>query len=213
VTLAPNPSAKSGPETLDPFYPIVDSAAWVGRLVGAGALLVQLRVKNKDEAWVARETRESLALARKAGATLIVNDYWRIAIAEGADWVHLGQEDLDTADLAAIRKAGLKLGVSTHDEAELERGLAVDPDYVALGPIFPTISKDMAFVPQGLERLAEWKRRVSPLPLCAIGGLDLERAKLCLAAGADIVSVISDVTLNADPEARANQWIAATRRK
>ncbi len=117
----PNPLL-SGRETLDPFYPIVDSAAWVGRLVGVGARLIQLRIKNKDEATVARETRESLALCRKAGATLIVNDYWRIAIAEGADWVHLGQEDLDTADLAAIRKAGLKLGVSTHDEAELERG-------------------------------------------------------------------------------------------
>ncbi len=101
---------------------------------------------------------------------------------------------------------------STHDEAELERGLAVDPDYVALGPIFPTISKDMVVAPQGFERLAEWKRRVSPLPLCAIGGLDLERAKRCLSAGADIVSVISDITLNADPEGRAEQWIAATRR-
>jgi thiamine-phosphate pyrophosphorylase len=197
--------------TLDPFYPIVDSAAWVARLVGAGAQLIQLRIKDKDEATVARQTREALALTRKAGATLVVNDYWRIAIAAGADWVHLGQEDLDTADLAAIRKAGLKLGVSTHDEAELERGLKVDPDYVALGPIFPTVSKDQAVAPRGLEKLAEWKRRVRPLPLCAIGGLDLERAKLCLAAGADIVSVISDITLNADPEGRARQWIAATR--
>jgi len=197
---------------LDPFYPIVDSAAWVARLLGAGALLIQLRMKNKDEATVGRETREALALCRKANAKLVVNDYWRIAVAEGAEWVHLGQEDLDTADLAAIRKAGLRLGVSTHDEAELQRGLAADPDYVALGPIFPTISKEMAFVPQGLRKIAEWKRRVGPLPLCAIGGLDLERAKLCLAAGADIVSVISDITLNADPEARARQWIAATRR-
>jgi len=160
---------------LDPFYPIVDSAAWVARLLGAGALLIQLRMKNKDEATVGRETREALALCRKANAKLVVNDYWRIAVAEGAEWVHLGQEDLDTADLAAIRKAGLRLGVSTHDEAELQRGLAADPDYVALGPIFPTISKEMAFVPQGLRKIAEWKRRVGPLPLCAIGGLDLER--------------------------------------
>ena len=138
---------------LDPFYPIVDSAAWVARLVGVGARLVQLRVKDADEATFARETRAALALCREAGATLVVNDDWRIAIAEGADWVHLGQEDLDTADLAAIRKAGLRLGVSTHDEAELERGLAAEPDYVAFGPVFPTISKDQAVAPQGLERL------------------------------------------------------------
>jgi len=198
---------------LDPFYPIVDSAAWVARLLGAGARLVQLRIKDKDEAAVGRETREALAICRKAGATLVVNDYWRIAIAEGAEWVHLGQEDLDTADLAAIRRAGLKLGVSTHDHAELERGLKAGPDYVALGPIYPTISKEEPLGPQGLAKLTEWKRRVAPLPLCAIGGLDLERGKLCLAAGADIVSMISDITLNADPEGRARQWIAATRLK
>ena len=196
---------------LDPFYPIVDSAAWVARLVGVGARLIQLRIKDADRATFGRETREALAVCRKAGATLVVNDAWRVAIDEGADWVHLGQEDLDTADLGAIRKAGLKLGVSTYSEAELVRGLAVEPDYVALGPIFPTISKELAVAAQGIDRLTEWKRRIAPLPLCAIGGIDLERAKLCLAAGADIVSVISDITLNADPEGRARAWIAATR--
>jgi thiamine-phosphate pyrophosphorylase len=196
---------------LDPFYPIVDSAAWVGRLVGVGAKLIQLRIKGVDDAVFARETREALATCRKAGATLVVNDFWRIAIAEGAGWTHLGQEDLDTADIAAIRRAGLKLGVSTRDEADLERALAVDPDYVAYGPVFNTISKDQAVAPRGLSGLTTWKLRVAPLPLCAVGGIDLERAKLCLAAGADIVSVISDITLNADPEARAKQWIAATR--
>jgi len=199
--------------TLDPFYPIVDSAAWLGRLVVAGARLIQLRVKGRDDAAVARETREALAICGKAGATLVVNDYWRVAIGEGAPWVHLGQGDLDGADIAAIRKAGLRLGVSTHDEAELQRALALEPDYVALGPIYPTILKAMAFAPQGLERIGEWKRRVGAVPLAAIGGLNVERAKLCLAAGADIVSVVTDITLNADPEARAREWIAATRRR
>ena len=99
----------------------------------------------------------------------------------------------------------MRLGVSTHDEAELQRALALDPDYVALGPIYPTILKAMAFAPQGLDRIGEWKRRVGAVPLVAIGGLNVERAKLCLAAGADIVSVVTDVTLNADPEARATR--------
>ena len=196
---------------LDPFYPIVDSAAWVRRLTGVGAQLVQLRIKDKDEAWVARETRGALGTCAKAGAVLVVNDYWRVAIDEGAAWVHLGQDDFDHADIGAMRKAGLRLGVSTHDEAELERALKLDPDYVALGPIYPTILKAMAFAPQGLERIGEWKRRIAAIPLVAIGGLNVERAKLCLAAGADIVSGVTDITLNADPEARAREWIAATR--
>src|SRR5271165_4047661 len=196
---------------LDPFYPIVDSAAWVARLVGVGARLVQLRLKDKDEAAVAWEARRALQICGKGDATLVVNDHWRVAIDEGAPYVHLGQGDLDGADVTAIRIAGLKLGVSTHDEAELERALELAPDYVALGPIYPTILKAMAFAPQGLARIGEWKRRIGLIPLVAIGGLNIERAKLCLEAGADIVSVVTDITLNADPEARARQWLAATR--
>jgi thiamine-phosphate pyrophosphorylase len=196
---------------LDPFYPIVDSAAWVARLTGVGARLVQLRVKEKEDAWVARATRDALAVCAKAGAILVVNDFWRVAIEEGAPWVHLGQDDLDHADIGAIRKAHVRLGVSTHDDAELERALNLDPDYVALGPIYPTILKAMAFAPQGLERIGEWKRRVGGIPLVAIGGLTVERAKLCLAAGANIVAVVTDITLKSDPEARAREWIAATR--
>jgi thiamine-phosphate pyrophosphorylase len=198
--------------SLDPFYPIVDSAAWVARLVGVGARLVQLRIKDRDAAWVARETREALAACAKAGAVLIVNDFWRVAIDERAPWVHLGQSDLDGADIRATRKAGLRLGVSTHDGAELERALKLDPDYVALGPIYPTILKAMTFPPQGLARIGEWKRRIGAIPLVAIGGLNVERAKLCLGAGADVVSVVTDITLHSDPEARAREWIAATRR-
>ena len=195
----------------DPFYPIVDSAAWVARLVGVGAKLIQLRVKDRDEAAVARETREALAVCADAGASLVINDFWRVAIEEDAPWVHLGQGDLDGADIPAIRRAGLRLGVSTHDDAELERALELEPDYVALGPIYPTILKAMAFGPQGLERIGDWKRRLGAVPLVAIGGLNPERAKLCLRAGADVVSVVTDITLNADPETRAREWILATR--
>jgi thiamine-phosphate pyrophosphorylase len=197
--------------TLDPFYPIVDSAAWVARLTAAGARLIQLRVKDRPEAESLREARESLAICERAGAVLVVNDFWRAAIDIGAPFVHLGQEDLDMADLAAIRGAGVRLGVSTHDDAELERALALDPDYVALGPIFPTILKAMRFGPQGLEKIGAWKRRVGAIPLVAIGGLTIERGRACLAAGADIVSVVTDITLNADPDARARDWVAATR--
>lgn len=196
---------------LDPFYPIVDSAAWVGRLVGVGARLIQLRVKDRTDAEVTAQALEALAICRAADAQLILNDYWRVAIDIGADYIHLGQEDLDVADMKAIRARRIRVGLSTHDEAELERALAFAPDYIALGPIYPTILKSMRFGPQGLERIGVWKNRVGDIPLVAIGGLNVERGKACRAAGADIVSVVTDITLNADPEGRAREWIEATR--
>jgi thiamine-phosphate pyrophosphorylase len=196
---------------LDSFYPIVDSAEWVARLVRIGAKFIQLRIKDKDEAAVVREARLALAACKAGGASLVLNDYWRVAIDEGAPWLHLGQDDLNDADVLAVRKAGIKLGISTHDDAELVRALTFAPDYVALGPIYPTALKAMAFAPQGLEKIGVWKRRIAGIPLVAIGGLNVERAKLCLAAGADIVSVVTDITLNADPEARTREWLAATR--
>ncbi|MGO4402764.1 thiamine phosphate synthase [Bosea sp. RAF48] len=198
---------------LDPFYPIFDSADWLERMLPLGVKLVQLRVKDRPEAEVAREIARARTLCAAAGCVLVVNDYWKLAIAEGCDFIHLGQEDLDDADLGAIRKAGLKLGVSSHDEAELERALATEPDYVALGPVYPTILKQMRFGPQGLERLGEWKRRIGDLPLVGIGGISLERAPGVFEAGADIVAAVTDITLNADPEGRLKAWVAATRER
>lgn len=197
---------------LDPFYPIFDSADWIARMLPLGIKLVQLRMKDQPETEIAGEIVRAKRLCAEAGCVLVVNDYWKLAIEEGCDWLHLGQEDLDTADLGAIRKAGLKLGVSSHDEAELERALATQPDYVALGPVYPTILKQMRFGPQGLERLTDWKRRIGALPLVGIGGISLERAEGVFEAGADIVAVVTDITLNADPEGRLKAWVAATRK-
>jgi thiamine-phosphate pyrophosphorylase len=196
---------------LDPFYPIVDSSTLLRRLLPCGVRLVQLRVKDRDEAATRREIRTARRLCAAAGCRLVVNDYWRLAIEEGCDFVHLGQEDLDTADLAAIRRAGISLGVSTHDTAELDRALATEPDYVALGPIYPTRLKKMKWSEQGLDRVAEWKGRIGDRPLVAIGGLSVERAPGVIAAGADILSVVTDITLNPEPEARTRAWVAATR--
>jgi thiamine-phosphate pyrophosphorylase len=196
---------------LDPFYPVVDSALWVRRLVGVGARLVQLRIKDRPSDAVRAEVREALALCRAQGAALVVNDHWEIAIDENAEFLHLGQEDLDGADLKAIRAAGLRLGVSTHTPEELDRALSVDPHHVALGPVWPTILKQMPFAPQGLERVSEWKRLIGERPLVAIGGLTPERARLCLDAGAEVVAVVNDVLGAPDPDARAREWIAVTR--
>jgi len=196
---------------LDPFYLIVDSAAWLERLLPCGVKLVQLRIKNVSVEARRAAIAQSKALCETYGAQLIVNDYWQDAIELGCDYIHLGQEDLDTADMAAIRKAGLKVGISTHDDAELERALSFDPDYVALGPIYPTILKQMPFGPQGLDKLGVWKKRIGDRPLVGIGGVSLERAKGVLEAGADSASVVTDILLNVDPEARCRAWAEATR--
>ena len=193
---------------LERFYPIVDSADWIARLLPCGARLIQLRVKDADDESLRQEILTSKTLCEAYGAQLVVNDYWRMAIDCGCDFVHLGQEDLDAADILAIRRAGLRLGVSTHDDAELARALEARPDYVALGPIYPTRLKAMRFGPQGLERIGEWKRRIGDVPLVAIGGLTLERAPGALAAGADSAAVVTDITLAADPEARTRDWAA-----
>ncbi|MDE2577627.1 MAG: thiamine phosphate synthase [Hyphomicrobiales bacterium] len=194
---------------LDRFYPIVENADWVGRIVGAGARLVQLRAKDLSPDEARREIVAARDICAAAGAQLVVNDYWALAIEERCDFVHLGQGDLDTADIHALYAAGIRLGVSTHDHAELQRALALDPDYIALGPIYPTLLKQMPFAPQGLERIGEWKSLIGERPLVAIGGLTIERARLALAAGADSAAVVTDIVRAADPQAQTRAWLAA----
>jgi thiamine-phosphate pyrophosphorylase len=196
---------------LDRFYPIVENAAWVERLVRHGARLVQLRMKDRPDEIIREHVRAARTACEDAGAQLVVNDHWRIAIEEACDFVHLGQEDLDDADLPALRKAGIRLGVSTHDHAELERAVRLKPDYIALGPIYPTLLKKMPWAPQGLERIGEWKRLIGDTPLVAIGGLTVERLPLVFGAGADVAAVVTDIVRSADPAARTRQWLAATR--
>jgi len=191
----------------DRFYPVVDTVAWVARLAKLGVGTVQLRAKELDDAKANALVRDALDAVRGTSTKLVVNDYWRAAIDNGAQHLHLGQEDLADADLAAIRKAGLTLGISTHDEEELANALGAKPDYVALGPIFFTTLKSMRFAPQGIERIAIWKKAIRDIPLVAIGGIKLEHAADIFAAGADSIAVVSDVTQNADPDARVKAWL------
>ncbi|WP_173932586.1 thiamine phosphate synthase [Chelativorans sp. Marseille-P2723] len=196
---------------LDPFYLIVDSSAWIERLVPLGVKLVQLRIKEMAEPELRTEIRRARTICARYDCQLIVNDYWQLAIEEDCDFVHLGQEDLAAADLAAIKRGGLRLGISTHDHAELATALAVEPDYVALGPIYPTLLKKMKWAPQGLPRVAEWKKRVAPLPLVAIGGLTPEQLAGVFEHGADSAAVVTDILRNSDPEGRTREWVKATR--
>ncbi len=189
------------------FYPIVPDLAWMQRLVPLGVKTIQLRLKDAGPAEVQRQIAGSIEICRRHDCALIVNDYWREAIALGAGYIHLGQEDLADADVAAIRKAGLRLGISTHSHEELDIALAAKPDYIALGPVYETKLKAMKWGPQGLDKVRDWKSRIGSLPLVAIGGITPERAPGVIAAGADSVAVITDFFTHPDPDARVRAWL------
>ena len=188
------------------FYPVMPDLEWIERLAPLGIKVVQLRLKDAPEAEVKRQIKGALQVCAAHDVQLIVNDYWQLALELGADYIHLGQEDLAAADLDAIKTGGLKMGISTHSLDELSVALAAQPDYVALGPIYETILKKMAWAPQGLARLQDWKKQLS-VPLIAIGGLNFERAKLAFEAGASSVAVVTDIVTADDPEHQVKTWV------
>jgi len=185
------------------LYPVVDSVAWIERLLAAGVKTIQLRIKDKQDDEVEADVVAAIALGRRYDARLFINDYWRLAIKHQAYGVHLGQEDLETTDIEAIRAAGLRLGVSTHDDMEIDVALAARPSYIALGHVFPTQTKQMPSAPQGLEQLARHIDRLGDYPTVAIGGISLERAPAVLATGVGSIAVVSAIT-------QADDWQAAT---
>ena len=192
------------------FYPVVPDAAWVRRLLGWGVRTIQLRIKaaDHDPEEIAWEVRTAIEAGREVpGAQVFINDHWQLALQHGAYGVHLGQEDLDTAHIGALRDAGLRLGLSTHTPAELARAKAVQPSYLAIGPIYPTTLKVMPYEPVGLERLKVWAQDAAPYPVVAIGGISLALMPGVLACGVDGVAVVSAVTLAQDPEQAARQGL------
>jgi len=185
------------------LYPVVDSVAWIERLLAVGVKTIQLRIKDKQDDEVEADIIAAVALGRRYDARLFINDYWRLAIKHQAYGVHLGQEDLESTELELIRAAGLRLGVSTHDDMEIDVALAARPSYIALGHVFPTQTKQMPSAPQGLEQLASHIERLADYPTVAIGGISLERAPAVLATGGGSIAVVSAIT-------QADDWQAAT---
>lgn len=190
------------------FYAVVPDASWVERMVKAGADTVQLRTKTLQGDALRNEIERCVKACEGSRTKLFINDYWREAIAAGAYGVHLGQEDMDDADLQAIADAGLRLGLSTHSVAELDRALSVGPSYVASGAVFPTTTKVMKSEPQGLEKLREYVKQAGDTPVVAIGGIDLGNAREVLATGVDSLAVVRAVTEAADPEAAVKAFQA-----
>lgn len=182
------------------FYAVVPSADWVARMVDAGANTVQLRNKTAIGSALYREIERSVAYAKDSPTQLFINDFWWEAVDCGAYGVHLGQEDLESADLVMIQSAGLRLGVSTHSSEELAKALAVSPSYVACGAIFPTKTKTMPSQPLGLDKLRQYVSQAVSMPTVAIGGIDLSNASEVLATGVSSLAVVRAVTEAAEPE-------------
>ncbi|WP_145593879.1 thiamine phosphate synthase [Yersinia aleksiciae] len=180
------------------LYPVVDSLVWITRLLASGVTTLQLRIKDLDETQVEQDIAAAIELGKRYNARLFINDYWWLAIKHGAYGVHLGQEDLAIADLVAIQQAGLRLGVSTHDEQELARARELRPSYIALGHIFPTQTKQMPSAPQGVEALTRQVSNTPDYPTVAIGGISLARTPQVLASGVGSVAVVSAITQAAD---------------
>lgn len=197
---------------MERFYLIVGHVGRLELLVPQGVKLVQLRLKDASDAEIRRQIARARDFCAVHGAQLVVNDHWQAALDLRCSFVHLGQEDMDSADFAALNRAGVRYGLSTHDEAELERALALDPAYVALGPVYPTLLKKMKWQPQGLDRVTRWKAMAGTTPLVAIGGLTVDRLPGVFAAGADSAAVVTDIQTADDPEARTRDWIEACAR-
>jgi len=181
------------------LYPVVDSIEWIERLLPLGVKTIQLRIKNANAVELERQIAAAVILGRRYNARLFINDYWQLALKHRAYGVHLGQEDLDTADLDAIARAGVRLGVSNHSYYELARAHGIRPSYLALGPIFPTTTKAMKFSDQGIDQLREWATLLKPMyTLTAIGGINIERAPVVLATGVGSVALVSAITQASD---------------
>jgi hydroxymethylpyrimidine kinase/phosphomethylpyrimidine kinase/thiamine-phosphate diphosphorylase len=189
------------PQSTRGLYAIVDSSEWVARVAAEGVKLIQLRMKDADGGLLVREIRAAVAIARAAGATLIVNDHWELALELGARGVHLGQDDLANADIDALHHAGLLLGISTHSYWEVCRARALRPSYIACGPIHATTLKQMPWIPQGDANLAYWCSLLADTPVVAIGGMDATRARAAMRAGAWAVAVVGAITRSDDPHA------------
>lgn len=206
--MQPEPLALVGDQRYLGLYPVVDSADWVERVLAAGVRTVQLRIKHPQQPDLRQQVRRSVQAARAVGAQLYINDHWQLAIEEGAFGVHLGQEDLETAQVQTIASAGLHLGLSTHSLWEVCRAWALRPSYMACGPIHATASKDMPWLPQGNGNLAFWSQLL-PVPVVAIGGMDALRLHDAAHHGAAGGALISAVTAAADPEAALAELAAA----
>jgi len=192
------------------LYPVVDTVEWLALVLEQGVTTTQLRIKDADDKDLRKKIQQAIALGEQYGAQVFINDYWQLAIELGAYGVHLGQEDIEVADLSAIQQAGLRLGISTHGYFEIMRAFNLKPSYIALGHIFPTVTKDMPSQPQGLTRLDQYVELINgAYPTVAIGGINAERLPKVKATGVDSIALVTAITRANDPKAATQSLLKA----
>lgn len=190
------------------LYPVVDDVSWIKTVLSLGVKTVQLRIKNPEQADIEEQVIKAIELGRQYDAQVFINDYWQLAMKHKAFGIHLGQEDIEVADLQAISDAGICLGLSTHDDSELLKVKALNPSYLALGHIFPTPTKDMPSQPQGLVNLAKNQQLAGDTPTVAIGGIDLTVAEQVWQTGVDSIAVVRAITQASNVEEVITQFTA-----
>ncbi len=190
------------------LYPVVDDVLWIERLLKLNVQTVQLRIKDAGQPDLELQIAKAIELGRYYNAQVFINDYWQLAIKHQAFGIHLGQEDIEIADLQAISDAGICLGLSTHDDCELLKVKALNPSYLALGHIFPTPTKDMPSQPQGLINLAKNQQLAGDTPTVAIGGIDLTVAEQVWQTGVDSIAVVRAITQASNVEEVVTQFTA-----
>ena len=189
-------------------WPLIDLAE---AYLSGGATFLQLRAKHMASGEFLDRAAAIAELTHTAGATLIVNDRADIARLAGADGVHVGQDDLAPAAVRSIVGPARLVGVSTHNPAQLDAACRDGADYVAIGPVHSTPTKDTGHAAIGIDGVREAARaaRVAHLPLVAIGGITLERADAVVDAGASSVAVIRDLLATGNPEGRVREYLRA----
>lgn len=180
------------------IYPIVSNSSWLEKLIPSGITTIQLRIKNQPDNVIREEIQKSISLAKQHSIRLFINDYWQYAIQYGAYGVHLGQEDLMQANVAAIRQAGLRLGISTHNYFELARAQTQHPSYIASGPVFKTQTKILTTTPLGVKKLQAFKQVIN-FPMVAIGGIKLSNVETIKSVQPSGIAMISEIMESDDP--------------
>jgi hydroxymethylpyrimidine kinase/phosphomethylpyrimidine kinase/thiamine-phosphate diphosphorylase len=188
------------------LYPVVNSIYWLKRLLPLGLEIIQLRLKDKTGQELEQVIIEALALSKQYKTRLFINDYWQLAIKHGAYGVHIGQEDLQNADLKAIQKAGLRLGISTHGCYEFLLAQQLKPSYLAIGAIFSTKTKNMTGQIQGVENLKHILQLATDIPVVAIGGINHLRAEQVWQTGVDGIAVVTAITESENAEIAVKQF-------
>jgi len=181
------------------IYPVVDRAYKLKALYECGITTAQLRTKDAFSGQALEdEIIEAIKISEEFNTRFFLNDFWKLGIKHKVYGIHLGQEDIQEADVQAILAAGIRLGISSHTPQEIDIALGFEPSYLAIGPIYEPISKKLVYDTVGVDGLTKWAENVK-YPIVAIGGITIENIHHVVATkAASGIAMISDVLVDGE---------------